>query len=72
MRTLVCKQNYYHPSNFNLLFKEGQRYDIEMINNHLFYLSVLNINYDMSDYFISIKEERKLKLERIANETCKV
>ena len=59
MKTLTCKKTYYHPYNFTILFKDGQLYDIEMIRRYIF-------SDEVTDrYFITIKETRKLKLEKL-------
>jgi hypothetical protein len=57
----MCKNN-----NVNVLFEKGKRYDISFFLNFEVYKYHIEKNIDY--IFVSIKEERKMKLKQLMSE----
>lgn len=75
---ITCKKNYYKTEFNNFfqipIFKRNQKYKISNICyvwynfGYSFYINNIRFNEsDLNEYFYTLKEERKIKLDKIKN-----
>lgn len=77
MKKCICKKNYDLSQDFGINFIKGKNYEYKEINLNMddteFYLYESNSSlrsipfnkYGFNKFFIDIKEDRKLKLQKI-------